>query len=206
MGIISCGMECRDQHCSTHYNKPGSETAVVLWNSCRRNRRHAAAGRAVAAASATQPEWHCRPAYPTPQACTLLVLAEARPGCPEAARRRGSRGAAVVCLAVTRALRLGDWQNRGCARGERACWPEWLCGPACHSCCAVRFRAAAPARVMVTVRSAHPAWHAARAAWARVAVTAHILAQQPRHATHRPGGKCRAGAAATVTEWEGAAP
>ena len=40
--------------------------------------RHAAAGRAVAAASATQPEWHCRPAYPTRQACTLLVIATAR--------------------------------------------------------------------------------------------------------------------------------
>jgi hypothetical protein len=90
--------------------------------------RHAAAGRAVAAASATQ--WHCRPAYPTPQACTLLVIATARPGCPVAARRSGSRGTAVVCLAVTRALRLGDWRNRGCARGERACRPAWLCGPA----------------------------------------------------------------------------
>ena len=27
MGFISCGMQCRVQHCSTHY-KPGSEAAV----------------------------------------------------------------------------------------------------------------------------------------------------------------------------------
>jgi hypothetical protein len=27
MGFISCGMHCRVQHCSTHFN-PGSEAAV----------------------------------------------------------------------------------------------------------------------------------------------------------------------------------
>ncbi len=80
--------------------------------------RHAAAGCAIVA-SATQ--WHCRPVYPTPQACFLLVIAMAR--------RSGSRSTAVVCLAVRRALLLGDWRNRGCARGERVYRPEWLCGP-----------------------------------------------------------------------------